>query len=344
MKYKNCRVAKLIAPEKMIVAREDLYECQRLKKDEVVIRVQYVGICGSDIHFFSADKCERLPYPIELGHECAGIVEAVGEDVKHLQVGDRVAVEPGKECGKCKYCKAGKYNLCTEMDFMASPPAFHGACKEYVKHPANRCFRLPDQISSMEGALLEPMSVGFYAAERGRIAPNEKVLVVGAGCIGLMALMGCISAGASEVYIADILPNRLEIAKELGAARIIDLRNENALNDLEVDAVIECSGAAQAIETSLKVLNSGGRLVMVGCSLKPVPVEFAQFCVKEIEIIPIYRYRNMYPKLIKLLETKEIDLGVLVSGIYSLEDVQQAFHDAYAKKDVVIKNIVRIAK
>lgn len=344
MKFDHCRVAKLVAKEQMTVVEADIFCCNHIKKNEAVIRIEYVGICGSDVHFFALGDYlgDALPYPIELGHECAGTVVAVGSDVTNIKVGDRVALEPGKECGKCEFCRKGKYNLCPNMDFMAAPPTYRGAFTDYVKHPAHRCFVLPDNVSTLQGCLMEPMAVGFYAAERGRVAKGERVLIIGAGCIGLMAMFGCFNAGASEVIVADVIENRLEMAEKLGATRVINSKAKDHWEDVRADVVIECSGSSAAVKIASQAVKADGRLTMIGCSLSPVPVEFAQFCIKEIEIIPVYRYRHMYTKLIDVLKKGEVDISTIVSGIYEMENIQQAFSDALYNKTKVIKNVIRL--
>jgi len=335
----QCKVAKLTGPEQISIFSEVMN--MDPGPGNVLVKVEYTGICGSDVHFYTDSG--SLPYPLELGHECAGTVICAGDGADSFVPGDRVALEPGKECGKCKYCRMGLYNLCENMDFLAAAPNFDGAFREYIIHPAKRCFKLPEHVSTLEGALLEPMAVGFYAAQRGRVSSGDRVLVIGAGCIGLMALLGANVAGAGEVISADIQDNRLRKAKEMGASKVLNTKDASVLKGLEADVVIDCSGARNGIEMALSGIRSGGRIVLVGVPLEKVPVEFAEFCIHEIEIIPIFRYRNMFPKLIDVLDRGIVDLKPMISSIYDLEDIQTAFRDAHYKKDTVTKNVVRIA-
>ena len=157
------------------------------KDDEVLVKLDYVGICGSDLHYYETGAIGDyvVKPPFVLGHEPGGVVVEVGKDVKHLQVGDRVALEPGKTCGQCEFCKEGKYNLCPDVVFFATPPV-DGVFQEYVAHEANLCFKLPDNVSTLEGALIEPLAVGFHAAIQGDAHLGQKAVVMGAGCIGLV--------------------------------------------------------------------------------------------------------------------------------------------------------------
>ena len=160
------------------------------KDDEVLVKLEYVGICGSDMHYYETGAIGHyvVEPPFVLGHEPGGTVVEVGKKVTHLQVGDRVALEPGKTCGHCKFCREGKYNLCPDVVFFATPPV-DGVFQEYVAHEAALCFKLPDNVSTLEGALIEPLAVGFHAANQGGAHAGQTAVVMGAGCIGLMSMM-----------------------------------------------------------------------------------------------------------------------------------------------------------
>ena len=160
------------------------------KAGEVLVKLEYVGICGSDMHYYETGRIGDyvVEPPFVLGHEPGGVVVEVGEGVTHLKAGDRVALEPGKTCGKCKFCREGKYNLCPDVIFFATPPV-DGVFQEYVAHEADLCFKLPDNVSTLEGALIEPLAVGFHAAKQGGARAGQTAVVFGAGCIGLVSMM-----------------------------------------------------------------------------------------------------------------------------------------------------------
>ena len=193
---------------------------------DVLVGMRSVGICGSDVHYLTHGRIGSfvVEAPMILGHESAGVVEAVGPGVTSLTPGDRVALEPGVPCRACSACKAGCYNLCPDVRFFATPP-IDGSMARYVVHPADFCYALPEHVSLDEGALLEPLSVGLHACRRGGVGPGSRVLVTGAGPVGLTALLMATAAGAAEVLVADVRPERLDLAASLGAAVILDARD-----------------------------------------------------------------------------------------------------------------------
>ncbi|KAH0859196.1 hypothetical protein HID58_087457 [Brassica napus] len=200
---------------------------------DVRVRMKAVGICGSDVHYLKTMRCADfiVKEPMVIGHECAGIIEEVGEGVKHLVVGDRVALEPGISCWRCNLCKEGRYNLCPEMKFFATPPV-HGSLANQVVHPADLCFKLPENVSLEEGAMCEPLSVGVHACRRAEVGPETNVLVMGAGPIGLVTMLAARAFGVPKIVIVDVDDNRLSVAKRLGADGIVKVTTS-----LEVDVV-----------------------------------------------------------------------------------------------------------
>ena len=174
--------------------------------NEVLVKLDYVGICGSDIHYYETGAIG--PYVVEppcvLGHEPGGVVVEIGKNVKHLKVGDKVALEPGKTCGHCEFCREGKYNLCPDVIFFATPPV-DGVFQEYVAHEADLCFKLPENVDTMEGALIEPLAVGFHAANQGGAHAGQTVVVFGSGCIGLVSMMAAKAMGVSKAIVVDVM-------------------------------------------------------------------------------------------------------------------------------------------
>ncbi|TQD81663.1 hypothetical protein C1H46_032759 [Malus baccata] len=203
--------------------------------NDVQIRIKAVGICGSDVHYLKTMKCAdfEVKEPMVIGHECAGIVDKVGSEVKHLVPGDRVAVEPGISCAHCQQCKGGRYNLCPDMKFFATPPV-HGALANQIVHPADLCFKLPENVSLEEGAMCEPLSVGVHACRRANVGPETTVLIIGAGPIGLVSVLAARAFGAQRIVIVDMDDNRLAMEKSLGADDTVPLTPAAAR---EVDVV-----------------------------------------------------------------------------------------------------------
>ena len=200
------------------------------KDDEVLVKVEYVGICGSDLHYYESGRIGDFVVkpPFVLGHEAGGTVVEVGANVKNLKVGDRVAMEPGKTCGHCEFCKSGKYNLCEDVVFFATPPV-DGVFQEYVAHEAGLCFKLPDNVSTLEGALIEPLAVGMHAARQGEAKLGQTAVVTGAGCIGLVSLLSLKAMGVTKVIVVDVMEKRLQKALELGADAVINGKEEDTV-------------------------------------------------------------------------------------------------------------------
>lgn len=200
------------------------------QKNEVLVKLEYVGICGSDLHYYEHGRIGDyiVKPPFVLGHEASGIIVEIGENVKNLKLGDRVALEPGKTCGNCEFCKKGLYNLCPDVVFFATPPV-DGVFQEYVAHEAALCFKLPDNMTTLEGALIEPLAVGFHAAIQGDAHLGQTAVVMGAGCIGLVSILALKARGVNNIYVVDIIEKRLEKARELGATGIINGREKMQL-------------------------------------------------------------------------------------------------------------------
>ena len=244
--------------EKMKIVVRDDAKVPEVLPGQVLVKIEFCGICGSDVHFYKDGRVGDVTAPADfvLGHEVAGVVAEVGEGVNGLQVGDRVALEPGYSCGKCEYCKTGRYNLCPDVVFFADPPV-EGALKEYVAHPADMCFKLPDNMTTEEGALVEPLAVGFYAAQMAQAHPGQSAIVFGAGCIGLVTIMALKNRGLTRIYCADLVEKRLEMARKLGAVPICVGKDELAQRmgaDAEVDLAFDTSGAASSVSSWIQLL------------------------------------------------------------------------------------------
>lgn len=233
--------------------------------NEVLVRLEYVGICGSDLHYYETGAIGDyvVKPPFVLGHEPGGVVVEVGSGVTHLKAGDRVALEPGKTCGHCEFCREGRYNLCPDVVFFATPPV-DGVFQEYVAHEADLCFKLPENVSTLEGALIEPLAVGFHAAIQGEAQLGQKAVVMGAGCIGLVTMMALKARGVSQVYVVDIMEKRLEKALELGADGVINAAKEDVAERAAqltggrgMDLVVETAGAEITARQAIQIAKKG---------------------------------------------------------------------------------------
>jgi len=231
---------------------------------EVLVAVRSVGVCGSDVHYFQHGRIGDFVVraPLVLGHEAAGRIAAVGAGVDAGRVGARVAIEPGAACGACGECKAGRYNLCPDMRFFATPPV-DGALAEYVTVRADLAFDLPDAVSDDDAALLEPLSVGIWATGKAQLTAGSSVLIAGAGPIGLVTAQVARARGATTIAVTDIAAHRLAAALRNGATLALDAGDGPAAG-LEFDAFVDCSGAPSAISAGIAALRPAGRAVLVG--------------------------------------------------------------------------------
>jgi len=319
--------------------------------DDVLVAISDVGICGSDVHYYEHGRIGDyvVEDPLVLGHESAGEVTAVGENVTGLAPGDRVALEPGVPCRRCAHCKRGDYHLCEDVRFMATPP-HDGAFTEYVSWPADFAYKLPETVSNAEGALCEPLSVGIHACRRGSIGTGDTVLVTGAGPIGLMVLEAARAAGATDVIVTDVVAEKLDFAAERGADLTVDVTEtdlETAVAEytdgVGADVVVEASGAEPSIRSTIDAVRRGGTVVLVGlASEAEVPFDVLEVIDNEIDVHGSFRYKNTYDAAVDLLADDEVDVEGIVDFKSSLEDVDDAFRRAM--EPTVVKGMISVGQ
>jgi L-iditol 2-dehydrogenase len=290
---------------------------------EVLVQITAVGVCGSDVHYYEHGRIGPfvVEAPLILGHESAGRVVELGEGASKHAVGDRVTLEPGVPCGRCRECRAGRYNLCPDVVFFATPPV-DGAFAEFVTIHEDFAFALPDELSDEEGALMEPLSVGVWACRKAGVSAGDRVLVTGAGPIGLLALQCARAFGATEVTVSDVNPHRLEVARRTGATATATPGDE--LGD-DFDALIECSGHPAAVAAGIKALRPAGTAVLVGMGPEEegtLPLSVIQG--REIWVTGTFRYANTYPAAIALAASGAVDLKAIMSGRFELDDAEAA--------------------
>ncbi|GAA0165920.1 dehydrogenase [Lithospermum erythrorhizon] len=312
----------------------------QLGPNDVKIRIKAVGICGTDVHFLKTMGvgAYAVKEPMVIGHECAGIVEEVGSDVRTLVPGDRVAVEPGVPCWQCRRCIEGRYNICPDSKNLASPP-IHGCLANLIVHPASLCFKLPDSLTLEEGAVCEPLSVGVYGCRRANIGPHTKVLVMGAGPIGLVTMLAARAFGAPRIVMADVNADRLAAAKKLGATEVVLVTNK--MEDLEtevelikkamgddIDVSFDCAGFTKTMSTALTATRSGGRVCQMGMGEEVLSIPITDAVARrEVDLTGVYRYKHTYPLCFELITSGKIDVKPLITHRFgfSQEQVDEAF-------------------
>ena len=318
---------------------------------EVLVKVEYVGICGSDLHYYESGRIGDfiVEPPFVLGHEAGGTVVEVGEGVTHLKVGDKVAMEPGKTCGHCEHCKAGKYNLCEDVIFFATPPV-DGVFQEYVAHEAGLCFKLPEHMSTMEGALIEPLAVGLHAANQGGAHLGQTAVVTGAGCIGLCTLLSLKAMGVSTIIVVDIMQKRLDKALELGADYVINGKEEDVVARVKeltggkgMDLGIETAGSQITAAQLIRSAKKGSTIVFVGYSASgemTLPIGMA--LDKELNFKTVFRYRNIYPMAIQAVADGKIAIKDIVTDYFELDDIKKALDSCVHNKADIVKGVIKV--
>ena len=314
------RVLELSAPSTLTLTERPL---PQPGPGEVLVRMTCVGVCGSDTHYLTHGRIGsfEVDYPMVLGHEGAGVVEAVGEGVGSERIGQRVSIEPGVPCRACAPCLRGAYNLCPDMVFHATPP-HDGSLAEYIVHPAAFAHPVPDGVSQEDAAMVEPLSVGLWACRKAALTPGRSVLITGSGPIGLMCLLAARAHGALDVTVVDINPERLAHAQRLGA-RVVDSRSECFVGR-EYDVLLECSGAAAVTQAGVSALARGGVAVLVGMGGDTVALPLAALQEREVMVTGVFRYANTWPQALDLLASGAVRLDGVVTSRVDLGDAEDA--------------------
>lgn len=319
--------------------------------NDVRISMDVVGICGSDVHYYRHGKIGPfvVDAPMILGHEGAGTVVACGKNVENLKVGDRVCIEPGVPDFTSRTSRIGLYNLDPALTFWATPPV-HGCLTPEVVHPACLTYKLPDNVSFAEGAMVEPLAVGLQAVHKTGVNAGDIALVLGAGPIGILMALAALSAGCARVFIFDPATAKLDIAAQFKGVQPLYVKGgslpdqiKRATDGWGVDLVYECSGAAEAFVDIASCIRPGGKLACVGMPIGPVSIDIVPFQVKEISLVTVFRYANVYDRAIALLAEGIIDVKPLISATFDFGDSIEAFvrADAGHPSDVKIQIAMR---
>lgn len=318
----------------------------------VRIAIHTVGICGSDVHYYSHGRIGPFVVrePMVLGHEAAGTVVEVGEGVTHLKVGDRVCMEPGVPDPNSRASRLGMYNVDPAVSFWATPPV-HGVLTPEVVHPANYTFRLPDHVSFAEGAMVEPFAVGMQAASKARIQPGDTAVVLGAGPIGTMVALAALAGGCARVILADLAQPKLNIAAQYSGIVTVNISEQSLAEAVAgltdgwgADVVFECSGSPRAWKGIMDLPRPGGCIVVVGLPVEPVEVDIAGASVKEVRIENVFRYAHQYDRAIALIASGKVDLRPLISETFRFEDAIKAFERAAEARPGDVKLQIRVAE
>ena len=335
------------------IRRMEMIEVPRptiMNDNDVLIKMKKVGVCGSDLHYYENGQIgsQVIQYPFTVGHEGAGLVEAVGASVKELTPGDRIAIEPAMPCHKCDQCLAGRPHTCRKLNFLGCPGQAEGCLSEYIVMPEECCFKIGNNTSLEEASLSEPLTIGVYAVQQSIPMQGAKVGILGVGPIGLSVLLPAKAQGAEKIYISDKIEKRIQLAKKIGAnwggnPDKTDIVTEiNGHESAQLDVVFECCGKQEALDQAIEILKPGGKLMLVGI---PPTADRVSFLIdklrhKEICIQNVRRQNNCLQPTLDMIDRKDFDIAMLVTHRFAFKNTQAAFDLAGSYKDGVIKAMI----
>jgi len=326
----------LVLEKARTLSLRDIDIRETLGPGDVRIRVHTVGICGSDLHYYKEGRIG--PYvvsePMVLGHEASGTIIEVGSAVTSLKAGDRVCMEPGIPDPSSKASRLGMYNLDPSVTFWATPPV-HGCLRESVVHPAAFTYRLPENVSYAEGALVEPLAVGVHAVVKARIKPGDTALVIGAGTIGMLTALAALAGGCARVVITDVVQPKLDLAATLGPIVPVNVTRQSPAQVVKeltggwgADVIFEASGNGSAMEGIFEPLAPGGCVVLIGMPSGPVPFDVVAMQTREARVETVFRYANVYDRAVELLASGKVNGKVLITDTFPFAKAVEAFEYA----------------
>ena len=299
---------------------------------DVIVSVQAVGICGSDVHGYMGITGRRLP-PVVMGHEFGGIVSAVGERATRAAVGQKVIVQPLITCGQCTNCRAGLPNICLNRSGLGMMST-HGAMAEAVRVPEQLLYPMPEGMAWEQSALVEPLAVALRAVNQTPLTLMGTVVIIGAGTIGLLTLLAAKLRGAGTVIVTDLSPHRLELASQLGADVVVNVREADPVAAVHAQtdgqgaqAVIEAVGVAASVKQSLAVVRTGGHITWIGNSEAEVPLNMQQVVTRELTIRGTYGFAEEFGRSIQAIHSGRVDVTPLIERTAPLADGPQLMHD-----------------
>lgn len=324
---------------------------ERLGPHDVRIALKTVGVCGSDVHYYENGRIGHfvVKAPMVLGHEAAGVVTEIGSEVTTLKVGDRVCMEPGIPDPNSKATRLGIYNLDPAVRFWATPPV-HGVLRASVVHPEAFTFKLPDNVSFAEGAMVEPLAVGMHAANKAQIRPGDVAVVIGAGPIGILNALAALAGGCSQIILSDVQQPKLDLAARLGPIVPVNVAKENLVDVVMkltdgwgADIVFECSGNAKAAASVFDLICPAGRVVYVGLPGEPIPYDVVAASVKEARVEHVFRYAHVYPRALALMGSGKLDVKPLITDTFGFADSIKAFDYALHMPPTSVKVQITVA-
>lgn len=344
--------------EALVLERQHELNIRDIELDEplgphdVRIALRTVGVCGSDVHYYETGRIGQfiVRAPMVLGHEASGVITEVGSEVTHLKVGDRVCMEPGIPDPNSRATRLGMYNLDPAVRFWATPPV-HGVLRPSVVHPEAFTFKLPDNVSFAEGAMVEPLAVGMHAANKAQIRPGDVAVVIGAGPIGILNALAALAGGCNQIILSDVQQPKLDLAAKLGPIIPVNAAKENLrdvvmklTDDWGADIVFECSGNAKAAASVFDLICPAGRVVYVGLPGEPIAYDVVAASVKEARVEHVFRYAHVYPRALALMGSGKLDVKPLITDTFGFADSIKAFDYALHMPPTSVKVQIIVAQ
>jgi L-iditol 2-dehydrogenase len=324
----------------------------RIQKDtDVLLRIGRVGVCGSDVHYFETGRIgsQVVEYPFIVGHECAATVAGVGKAVQSVEVGDEVVVEPAVPCHNCDQCRRGRENTCFNLRFLGTPGQGGGCFSEFLIMPDECCLPTRGGLTLEQGALCEPLTIGFYALKQSRLPQTADVAILGAGPIGLSCLLCARAEGVRNCYITDKIDERLAAAQRGGATWVGNPLKEDVVaailkqQPLGMDVVYECAGQQETIDQAVDLLKPGGKLVLVGIPREDrISLSIENLRRKEVTIVNIRRQNGCTQATMDLVASRKVKPDFMVTHRFGLDRIQEAFELVASYRDGVVKAMIEM--
>jgi L-iditol 2-dehydrogenase len=324
----------------------------RIEKDtDVLLRIERVGVCGSDVHYFETGRIgsQVVEYPFIVGHECAATVAAIGKAVRHVKVGDEVVVEPAVPCHNCDQCRRGRENTCFNLRFLGTPGQGGGCFSEFLIMPDECCLPTQGRLTLEQGALCEPLTIGFYTVKQSRLPQPADVAILGAGPIGLSCLLCARAEGVRSCYITDKIDERVAVAERGGATWVGNPLQEDVVaailkqQPLGMDVVYECAGQQETIDQAVDLLKPGGKLVLVGIPREDrISLSIDRIRRKEVTIVNIRRQNGCTQATMDLVASRKVKADFMVTHRFGLDRIQEAFELVASYRDGVVKAMIEM--
>ncbi len=316
---------------------------------DVLVRMKVIAVCGSDVHYYVSGKIgnQVVKYPFPVGHECAGIVEKVGNGVTHVKTGDRIAIEPAMSCGKCDQCLAGRPHTCRNIKFLGCPGQAEGSMSEFIVMPQENCIPIPDHMSFDQAAISEPLSIGVYAVRQSIPMKDAKVGILGFGPIGMSVMLPALAKGAKDIFVTDKIDERLAKAKENGAVYTGNPDKEDIVKGIKevepkgLDVVFECCGQQEALDQAVELLKPGGKIMIIGIpEIDRWSISVDDTRHKEVTITNVRRQNQAVEEALELLATEKVDVSNMPTHRVKFDDSKKAFDLVADYKDGVMKAMI----